>query len=90
MLLALEQSVNPNDRLKYQKLYTHLLNNGERALVVRWKQSVSANIMLFKISNKFFFLQISTKRNQKEPIYLPVETCFAREYVILAILILKE
>jgi hypothetical protein len=41
VLLALEQSVNPKERLKYQKRYTHLLNNGERALVVRWKQSVS-------------------------------------------------
>ena len=41
VLLALEQSVNPYERLKYQKRYTHLLNNGERALAVRWKQSVS-------------------------------------------------
>ena len=47
VLLALEQSVNPKDRLKYQKRYTHLLNTGERALVVRWKQSVGIILLRY-------------------------------------------
>ena len=39
MALALEQSLNKKERLKQQNRYSHLLNNGEKAFIVKWKQT---------------------------------------------------
>jgi hypothetical protein len=36
----MEQIVDAKEKLKQQKIYTHLMNNGEKALIVRWKQDV--------------------------------------------------
>ena len=38
---SIEQIVDAKEKLKQQKNYTHFLNNGGKALIVRWKQDVS-------------------------------------------------
>ena len=40
MVLSIEQIVDAKEKLKQQKRYTHFLNNGEKALIVCWKQNV--------------------------------------------------
>jgi hypothetical protein len=37
----MEQIVDAKEKLKQQKIYTHFMNNGEKALIVRWKQDVN-------------------------------------------------
>lgn len=38
-VLAVEQNINTNERLKQQQKYTNHLNSGEKALIVQWKQT---------------------------------------------------
>ena len=45
-VLTIEQNVRTDERLKQQKKYASTLNNGEKALVVRWKQTVLKNRFL--------------------------------------------
>ena len=42
MVLNIEQSVGINERIKQKKKYSHSLLNGEKAFVVRWKQTVES------------------------------------------------
>ena len=45
-VLTIEQNVRTRERLKQQKKYASTLSNGEKALVVRWKQTVLKNRFL--------------------------------------------
>ncbi|CAF0929792.1 unnamed protein product [Brachionus calyciflorus] len=38
-VLTIEQNVSLKQRLKQQKKYANTLNNGEKAFIVRWKQT---------------------------------------------------
>lgn len=40
MVLSIEQNLSNDERIKQQKKYVHLMNNNEKALIVRWKQNV--------------------------------------------------
>lgn len=39
-VLTIEQNVQIKERLKQQKKYASTLRNGEKAFIVRWKQTV--------------------------------------------------
>jgi hypothetical protein len=39
--LAVEININPKERLKQKTLYTNKLDNGQKALIVRWQQNVN-------------------------------------------------
>lgn len=56
MVLNIEQNVSNKERIKQQNKYVHLMNNNEKALIVRWNQNVF-QILLKKIYYlKFYFL----------------------------------
>ena len=38
-VLTIEQNVRVKERLKQQKKYANILNNGEKVFIVRWKQN---------------------------------------------------
>jgi hypothetical protein len=51
--LAVEININPKERLKQKTLYSNKLDNGQKALIVRWQQNVVFICLfyLMKISN---------------------------------------
>ena len=53
-VLIIEQNVRTAERLKQQKKYASTLTTGEKALVVRWKQTVS----LIFLSNITVFIRL--------------------------------
>ena len=40
LVLSTEQIIDAKEKKKQQKKYTHLMNNGEKALIVKWKKEV--------------------------------------------------
>lgn len=46
MVLSIEQIVDTKEKIKQQNIYAHLLNNGEKALIVRWKQNVKKYLII--------------------------------------------
>ena len=45
MVLSIEQNLSNDERIKQQKKYVHLMNNNEKALIVRWKQNVTIRLL---------------------------------------------
>ena len=39
MVLSLEQTLTKKEKIKQQNAYSHMLNNGEKALIVKWKNT---------------------------------------------------
>ena len=47
MVISIEQIVDTKEKLKQQRRYSHFLSNGEKALIVRWRQTVICFFVLF-------------------------------------------
>jgi hypothetical protein len=55
-VLTIEQNVRVNERLKQQKKYANVLNNGEKVFIVRWKQTEAEREEMK--SNKYYFADL--------------------------------